>query len=124
MYRIVLGGVGCLSIAVVLGCGGGASEPVLSAEAETGRQAYLTLGCASCHGDNLEGKRSAPKLTGIAERWTHEGLVEYLKDPDAVIRSTPRLAYVAEQYPISMPGFGDTADEQTLQAVAHYLLSQ
>ena len=39
-----------------------------------------------------------------------------------MIKTTPRLAYKAEQYPIAMPAFGDKADETTLAAMAAYLL--
>jgi cytochrome c2 len=71
----------------------------------------------------LEGKRSGPQLTGINDHWTESTLVTYLKNPAEMIKTTPRLAYKAEQYPIAMPAFGDKADEATLEAVASYLLS-
>jgi cytochrome c2 len=117
--------VGCLAtFAVLAGCGAGEERlgPGMSAEAQRGRQAYQALGCGSCHGDRREGKRSGPVLAGLGDHWTPESLATYLKDPDAMVKTTPRLAYKAEQYPIAMPSFGDKADDATLAALAAYLL--
>jgi cytochrome c553 len=117
--------VGLAGLAALAGCGAGAEEPGsgLSAEAERGWQTYKTLGCGSCHGDHREGKRSGPVLAGLADHWTQASLMTYLKDPPAMIKTTPRLAYKAEQYPIAMPTYGDKADEATLGALAAYLLT-
>lgn len=118
--------VRCIAVAVMLvGCGAGAEGPAtgLSAEARQGWQAYQTLNCGSCHGDQREGKRSGPVLAGLADHWTQPSLATYLKDPPAMIKATPRLAYKAEQYPIAMPTYGDKADEATLAALAAYLLT-
>lgn len=118
---------GCLvALAVAMSCGAGADRPPegLSPEAQQGWRAYRTLGCAPCHGDNLQGKRSGPQLTGIDDHWTEDSLVTYLKSPAEMLKTTPRLAYKAEQYPIAMPAFGDKADEPTLQALATYLLHE
>jgi mono/diheme cytochrome c family protein len=119
---VVIGGAG---LAVLASCGAGADrQPAgLSAEVEVGRQAYQSLDCGSCHGDHREGKRSGPALTGLAAHWAQESLVSYLEDPPAMIRATPRLAYKAEQYPIAMPSFGDQAGDDTLRALAAYLLT-
>jgi len=117
--------VGCIAaLAALAGCGAGGERPDSgqSAEAQQGWQAYQTLGCGSCHGDHREGKRSGPVLAGLADHWTQESLATYLKDPPAMIKTTPRLAYKAEQYPIAMPSFGDKADAATLSALAAYLL--
>ena len=116
--------VACLTaLAATLACGGADQPPSdLSAEAQQGWRAYRTLGCAPCHGDGLEGKRSGPALTDIDDHWTVETMVTYLKDPAEMVKTTPRLAYKAEQYPIAMPAFGDKADEVTLAALASYLL--
>jgi cytochrome c2 len=122
--RVVIA-VGLAGLAVLAGCGAGAEGPAagLSAEARQGWQAYQTLNCGSCHGEHREGKRSGPVLTGLADHWTPASLATYLKDPPAMIKTTPRLAYKAEQYPIAMPTYGDKADEATLAALAAYLLT-
>jgi cytochrome c2 len=122
----IVAAVGCIAaLAALAGCGAGGErpDPGLSAGAQQGWQAYQTLGCGSCHGDHREGKRSGPVLAGLADHWTPESLATYLKDPPAMIKTTPRLAYKAEQYPIAMPSFGDKADEATLAALAAYLLA-
>jgi cytochrome c2 len=122
---LVLAAVGIAGSAVLVGCGAGAQRPDagLSAEAKVGWQAYKTLGCGSCHGDRREGKRSGPVLAALADHWTQPTLATYLKDPPAMVKTTPRLAYKAEQYPIAMPTYGDKADEATLEALAAYLLT-
>ena len=116
--------VGWLAVVVILiGCAGeDRPDPTLSAEAQQGWHAYRALGCGSCHGDQLGGKRSGPALTGLTDHWQQESLVTYLKDPAAMVKTTPRLAYKAEQYPIAMPGFAAKADEATLAKVATFLL--
>jgi hypothetical protein len=94
-----------------------------------GWQVYVDLDCATCHGENREGKRSAPALTGLAKHWTAEQLARYLLDPDAMIRADPRLAYRAEKYAIGMPrvsgkspGYADKAQTEQLGVLAEYLL--
>ena len=64
-----------------------------------------------------------------AEHWTADSLVEYLSDPDAVVKNNPRLAYKAEKYAIAMPavsgkapGYGDKANPEALAAIAQYML--
>ncbi len=84
--------------------------------------AYVALKCAKCHGAELEGQRTAPKLTGLENRWSQDELVAYLRDPQAVVAVTPRLAYMAEQYAIAMPAYAHT-DEQVLQGLAGWLLA-
>ena len=128
---IGVGAVVAGMIVVVLGCGQGAPEPPpgLNDVQLAGWQAYVDLKCASCHGEDREGKRSGPPLTGLAEHWTADTLVEYLSDPDAVVKTNPRLAFKAEKYAISMPavsgkapGYGDKANPETLAAIAQYML--
>lgn len=113
-------------IAVTLGCGG--SEDTYHQEqvdltGEPPEVAYVALKCAKCHGAELEGQRTAPKLTNLAKRWSEPDLIGYLRDPKAVQAATPRLAYMAEKYPIEMPAYPHT-DEVVLQGLTGWLLSQ
>jgi len=119
------------SVVLTAGCGGSQPTPPpgLSDVQLAGWQAYVDLDCATCHGENREGKRSGPPLAGLAGRWTADQIVSYLSDPDAMVRSNPRLAYTAEKYAIGMPkfsgktpGYADKADEATLRSLAQYLL--
>jgi hypothetical protein len=113
-------------IAIVLGCGQGEDEyqqDLVDLTGEPPEVAYVALKCAKCHGAELEGQRTAPKLTGLAKRWEEQQLIDYLRDPKAVIAVTPRLAYMAERYPIEMPAYAHT-DEQVLRGLTGYLLAK
>ena len=113
-------------IAIILGCGQGEDEyeqDLVDLTGEPPEVAYVALKCAKCHGAELEGQRTAPKLTGLSKRWDEEQLINYLRDPRAVIAVTPRLAYMAEKYPIEMPAYAHT-DEQVLRGLTGYLLAQ
>ena len=116
-------GVGTLLVAS-LSCGADKPSPPtgLTEPQVAGWQAYVQLDCGSCHGAQREGKRSGPALVGLSELWRQNDLVVYLQDPEPVVKSTPRLAYRAEQYAITMPKYEDRADEATLTSLASYLL--
>jgi hypothetical protein len=128
----VLGAVGITgSVVMAVGCGSGQPTPPpgLNEAQLAGWAAYVDLNCASCHGDDREGKRSGPPLNGLSEHWTAEELVHYLSDPDEVVKSNPRLAYKAEKFAIAMPavsgkspGYAGKVNEGTLEALAEYVL--
>jgi len=129
--RHLAGAAGIVLAAWTLGCGAGGPQPPpgLDEVQLAGWRAYLDLNCASCHGERREGRKAGPPLSGLARNWTAEELVSYLLDPDAMVRANPRLAYRAEQYAIGMPkvsgktpGYADRAGEETLRALAGYLL--
>ena len=112
-------------IVVVFGCGQGDDEyyqDLVDLTGEPPEVAYVALKCAKCHGAELEGQRTAPKLTELKKRWSEDDLSAYLRDPKAVQAATPRLAYMAERYPIEMPAYAHT-DEQVLRGLTGYLLA-
>ncbi len=118
-------------LSLALGCGERAPTPPpgLNEAQLAGWQAYVDLKCESCHGENREGKRSGPPLTGLAEHWTAGEVVRYLSDPEAMVKANPVLAYKAERYATSMPaisgkapGYADKATPETLAALAEYVL--
>ena len=114
-----------IALAFVLGCGESEDEYYQHAVDLTGKPpqvAYVALKCASCHGPDRQGQRTAPKLTNLANRWDQARLIEYLRDPKAVQAATPRLAYMAEKYPIEMPAYAHT-DDQVLRDLTAYLLA-
>ena len=120
-----------LLLITAAGCGSPEQVPPpgLNETQLAGWQVYVDLNCAACHGENREGKRSGPPLIGLAEHWTSDEIVDYLSDPDAMMKSNPRLAYKAEQYAIGMPkvsgktpGYSDKALPEKLEALAGYLL--
>jgi cytochrome c2 len=93
------------------------------AEAQTaGWQVYTELNCGSCHGYEREGKRSGPALVGLDKHWDEAQLVRYLENPEAMLKTNPRLSYKAEKYPIDMPGYADKATTEQLTALAGFLL--
>jgi mono/diheme cytochrome c family protein len=128
-HAVVVIGIGCAF--VLLGCGSDSPQPPpgLNEAQMAGWRAYVDLNCASCHGEDREGKRAGPPLVGLAAHWTADKLVRYLEDPDAMVRSDPYIASRAERYALGMPkasgktpGYADKAREATLEALAEYLL--
>ena len=111
-------------IAFVFGCGQGEDEyyqDVVDLTGQPPEVAYVALKCAKCHGFEREGQRTAPTLKNMGKRWTEDELITYLRNPAAVVAVTPRLAYMAERYPIGMPAYPHT-DEQVLRDLTGYLL--
>jgi cytochrome c551/c552 len=105
-----------LTVLVIAACG--ASGP----PSGTAEALYVDLGCAKCHGEERQGQRSGPPLNALADRWTEDSLVEYFVDPKAVMEDNPRLKYMAEEYPIVMPAYPDTSEED-LQKLAQFILT-
>ena len=107
--------VAASSLLLLAACGAG-GPPAGSAEA-----LYVDMGCAKCHGPDRLGQRSGPPLIELAERWDEDGLVAYLQDPRSFVETNPRLSYLDEQYPIAMPSYGTTPDED-LRRLAQLML--
>ena len=121
----------CCVLAVTAGCGSPTPEPPpgLNEVQLEGWRAYVDLECATCHGEDREGRRSGPALTGLARNWSADQLVSYFSDPDAMITSNRSLAYRAEKFAIGMPkvsgkspGYGDKVEVETLEVLAEYML--
>jgi cytochrome c551/c552 len=105
-----------LTVLVIAACG--ASGP----PSGTPEALYVDLGCAKCHGDDRGGQRSGPPLNTLADRWTEDSLLEYFADPKAVMENNPRLKYMAEDFPIVMPAYPDTSQED-LRKLAQFILA-
>ena len=117
--------VACVALVLSFACKRGEDHYIQHKVDLTGaspHEAYVALNCAKCHGADRQGQRTAPDLTGIAQRWTEDELITYLRDPKAYQAQNPRLAYLAERYPIEMPAYPHT-DEQALRQLAGWLLS-
>lgn len=108
--------VGALAVLVFAACG--ASGP----PSGTPEALYVDLGCAKCHGGDREGQRSGPPLNKLADRWTEDSLIEYFADPKAAMVDKPRLKYMAEEFPIVMPAYPDTSEED-LRKLARFILA-
>lgn len=125
MKRITIVAV-CVAIAFTAGCRRGEDHYIQEKVDLTGQPpeaVYVALKCASCHGADLGGQRTAPSLAGLTKRWSEDDLIGYLRDPRAVQAATPRLAYMAEKYPIEMPAYAHT-DEQVLRGLISWILAQ
>ena len=68
------------------------------------------------------GTTIGPPLIKIIDHWDEASLLEYLKSPKTFVESNPRLSYLDEQYPIAMPAYGDTDEEQLLK-LAEFILN-
>jgi cytochrome c2 len=108
--------VGTIAVLVLAACG--ASGPIPG----TPEALYADLGCAKCHGADRQGQRSGPPLIKIIDHWDEDSLLEYLKSPKTFVQSNPRLSYLDEQYPIAMPAYG-TTDEEDLRKLADFILN-
>jgi cytochrome c2 len=118
--------VASIAVAALVGCGRSEdpyTQEIVDLTGQPPEVAYVALKCAKCHGAEREGQRTAPKLIDLATRWDEERLVAYLRNPKAVQAATPRLAYMAEKYPIEMPAYAHT-DEQVLRGLIEYLLKK
>lgn len=131
LKRCVAVVVGVAGAAIVLGCGNQQPTPPpgLNEVQLTGWQAYFDLNCGGCHGDNREGQRSGPALAGLAQHWSGDQLVSYFTDPNAVLKTSPRLRRMTERYVVGMPsvsakapGYAAKARADKLRALAEYLL--
>lgn len=89
--RLVLG---ILGMVLVLGC---AEKP------PNGREVFLTVGCARCHGDDGEGASQGPPLEGVREKFTKEELDQFLDNPIAYAENDVRLKKWREEYFTPMP---------------------
>ena len=97
----------------------GADVDTIGARVARGGAALLDR---ALHGPGVMGTVT-DELTGLANRWDEDDLIAYLRDPKAVQAATPRLAYMAEKYPIEMPAYAHT-DEVVLRGLVGWLLTQ
>ena len=108
--------VSAIAIFALAACDAGGPAP------GTPEALYVDLGCAKCHGEDRQGKKSGPPLIALADHWREESLLEYMADPKAYMESNPRLKYMAEGFPIMMPAYPDTSEED-LRKLAQFILS-
>ena len=105
-----------VTVLTIAACGASGPPP------GTPEALYIDLGCAKCHGDNREGQRSGPPLVKIIDHWDEDELLEYLRSPKTFVETNPRLSYLDEQYPIAMPAYATTSEED-LRKLAEYILN-
>jgi cytochrome c2 len=105
----------------VLGCVGPGTKAEDREQARRGRDVYAFEGCASCHGGERQGTKSAPPLTALRRHWSADELGRYLRGPRAYPKDT-RLRRVGERFPAEMAGVPAASPERLRDLVA-FLLS-
>jgi hypothetical protein len=87
----------------------------------SGAQLLSNFGCLNCHGSQLEGASMGPKLTGLAEFWNRDRLINYLRNPGSFMDSD-RFKEYKKKYPnMIMPAYGNK-DVKDLGKIVDYLL--
>lgn len=76
------------------------SRVVDPAQAKQGGKLFVNRGCNACHTIGRKESKTAegPDLAGVVDRRTHEWLVSWLKDPNAMFGSDPVADAMLEQY--------------------------
>lgn len=101
-------------------CGQGNSGD--SEVVKQGAELFASNSCNLCHGDDARGSDGGPSLSGLAEHYTVEDLMEYLKDPDAVLENSARLSKRAEEFDALMPSY-EHLDDADRRKLATFVLS-
>jgi len=110
------------AVAISIGCGPAGLTPEEAERVRRGREMYAFEGCASCHGAERRGTKTAPALTSLARHWSADDLARYLRRPDAYPKSA-RLLRIADRFPAEMAGMPAVAEARLRDLVA-FLLSR
>jgi len=79
------------------------------------------LGCITCHGNEMQGTKMGPSLHNVAEYWSRDKLINYLRNPTS-FADTERFQQFEEKYPgMIMPAFSNI-EVKELGKIADYLL--
>lgn len=79
-------------------------------------------GCVSCHGNNLEGSKVGPSLQNVAQYWSRDGLLNYLRNPSSYEGGSRFADYKKMYSNVVMPPY-DNLDVKDLGKIAEYILS-
>ena len=90
----------------------------IDSRTKTAEQLYSTLGCTSCHGEDMAGTEK-----DLDEYWTRDMLVKYLNNTTAFMDSARFVKYQEKYKQYIMPSF-DTVDVDELQMLAEYLINK
>jgi cytochrome c2 len=93
----------------------------ISSDAITPAGLISRLGCRGCHGADLEGTRMGPPLQNMAQYWSRDELINYLRNPNSYM-DKERFRKFQQDYPgIIMPSFSNV-DVKDLGTISDYLL--
>lgn len=107
--------------------GGEVSNPVPQTNMASDELSAVDLmkrnGCLNCHGPQLQGTQMAPPLERIADFWSRQELINYLRNPSSYMDSD-RFKEFKKKYPGTiMPPFNNL-DVKDLGKMADYLLQR
>lgn len=93
----------------------------MSSQKLTAKELMSKLSCITCHGTELTGTKMGPSLYNVAEYWSRDKLINYLRNPTS-FSDTERFQKFEEQFPgMIMPAFGHI-EVKDLGKIADYLL--
>jgi cytochrome c2 len=85
------------------------------------KELLAKLSCTTCHGTDIKGTKMGPSLYNVAEYWTRDKLINYLRNPTS-FSDTERFQMYEEQFPgMIMPSFNHI-EVKDLGKIADYLL--
>jgi cytochrome c2 len=111
----------CPALAIA-GCGGGSGAGTDPARLARGRDVFMFDGCASCHGPDTRGGKSAPPLEKLGRHWSAAELSAYLRSPRTYPKDS-RLIGIGKHYPADMAGVPTESEERMGDLIA-FLLSR
>lgn len=86
-------------------------------------QLISSLNCGMCHGNDLNGTQMAPALNNLAQYWSRDNLINYLRNPSSY-SSDERFKEYKERYKnVIMPPYNNI-DVKELGKIADYLLQR
>ena len=93
----------------------------MSSENLSAKELMNKLGCITCHGNEMQGTKMGPSLHNVAEYWSRDKLINYLRNPTS-FSDTERFKKFEDQFPgMIMPAFGNI-EVKELGKIADYLL--
>ena len=93
----------------------------MSSENLSAKELMNKLGCITCHGNEMQGTKMGPSLHNVAEYWSRDKLINYLRNPTS-FADTERFQKFEELYPgMIMPAFSNI-EVKELGKIADYLL--
>ena len=87
----------------------------------TSESLYTSMGCATCHGVNLEGTEKGPELTGLSKYWSRDDLVKYMRNTAAFMDDKRMIKFQDQYKKYIMPSY-DTLSVKDMDILADYLL--
>lgn len=89
---------------------------------KTGPELFVSVGCATCHGSDLNGTKSAPSLYSIEEFWSRDNLINYLRNPSSYSSNVRFKEYKKKYSDVMMPSYSNI-DVKDLGKIADYILN-